>query len=100
MKFKTKEAFAEQVWKFANENIEYIYYLKDRWKDERKYEDFQDYIIAIQNILKKYNILPLSISKTFTMEFLYNRTYKVVLKFASNGKYSMTKYNLGKKKAK
>ena len=57
--------------------INVIYNLKYRWRDEREYEDFEEYRKAIKNLFKDTAFLFVSLTKTFALRLKDNETGKV-----------------------
>lgn len=98
MKFNTPKEFYDQVGKFVEENADTLFSLKDRWQDEKEYEDFEDYKKVIENRLSKYDLKLFSIKKSFTMKFLYEKTHIVEVKVPLSGnlKISLTPLNNAK----
>ena len=50
-----QEMTKQQVHKFLDSEHEDIYYLKDRWNDEKDYEDFKDYEQIVKEIFVDHN---------------------------------------------
>lgn len=50
-----QEITKKQVHSFLDSQYEDIYYLKDRWSDEKDYEDFKDYEQIVKEIFADHN---------------------------------------------
>lgn len=59
-----------------------VYMLKDRWSDERQYEDFADYRANLIKFLAAIGIVVKSITKTFRITLVSG----VVLTFLASGR--------------
>ena len=51
--------------KCLEDNSKNLYYLKQRWLDEREYEDFDEYIKIFKDTFKKYGFDNLNLTKSF-----------------------------------
>lgn len=61
----------EQQTIIKNENlISQICYLKNRWKDEREFEDFSDYVTAMKDTLKTEGYELVKLTKTFAITLI------------------------------
>jgi len=47
------------------DNAELLWYLKDRWQDEREYEDFADYIQKVKEFVEKKDFIFIKMTKGF-----------------------------------
>lgn len=61
-----------------------VYRLKDRWADEREYEDFADYETIVKERFEKSGIKVTKVTKTFAI----TTSGGVTFKFYSTGKVS------------
>ena len=80
----------KQLDKCLDDNSRNLYYLKQRWTDEREYEDFEEYIKIFKDTFKKYGFDNLNLSKSFkiTLKHLGWKT-----QFGLNYKGINFKYN-------
>lgn len=51
-----KNVFNDSVKDFLYKHQDYLCYLKDRWTEEKEYEQFSEYEKAIKERLKDYNV--------------------------------------------
>jgi len=51
--------------KCLKENSQNLYYLKQRWSDEREYEDFDEYVKIFKDTFKKYGFENIKLTKSF-----------------------------------
>ncbi len=89
-KAKTADEFYNKVCTFLNENITFLFNLKWRWEDEKEYEDFTDYKVAIVKKLQEYGLRPFRITKSFTIKFLYEDKHIIELKLLKSGEAKIT----------
>jgi hypothetical protein len=64
------------------ERQEQIFYLKHRWMDEKEYEDFLEYKVALQNIFEEAGYKIKSINESFTIKIMKDAhliTIKILL---------------------
>ena len=47
------------------DNAELLWYLKDRWQDEREYEDFADYIQKVKEFVEEKGFTFVKMTKGF-----------------------------------
>lgn len=67
---------------------ETVYYLKDRWRDEKEYEDFNDYVLAVKRCFATYMIEVDSVDKHFTV-----KCKGATIRFPMNGAVTLETYN-------
>ena len=63
-----------------------IYSLRDRWSDEREYEDFADYAARVRGFFEQYGMTVVSVSKAFKVTFATG----CVATFAASGKVAVS----------
>ena len=51
--------------KCLKEHSENLYYLKQRWNDEREYEDFDEYVKIFRDTFKDYGFKNVKLTKSF-----------------------------------
>lgn len=56
-----------QADKFLNREVNRLGYFRDRWEDEKDYEDFEDYRAAIINLFKENGFSDIKVNKRFTI---------------------------------
>jgi len=57
---------------FMDANAETLGYLRDRWQDEKEYEDFSEYIVPFQKPAADAGITLMGMSKSpFALKFTY-----------------------------
>ena len=80
----------KQIDKCLDDNSKNLYYLKQRWTDDREYEDFDEYIKIFKDTFKKYGFDNLNLTKSFiiTLKHLGWKT-----QFGLNYKGITFKYN-------
>lgn len=64
---------------------EQLFYLRDRWQDEKEYEDFDEYVVAFAKLFDNIECMkPVSFNKYFRAELTYVPTgAKVELKIGA-----------------
>ena len=63
---KEIETEAKEI--IGNKNIiDALFNLKGRWQDESEYEDFNDYIVVIKDIVNKQGYTFIKLTKTFVL---------------------------------
>ena len=85
-KAKAKADFAAFNKALSDDVLKQVYYLKDRWNDEREYEDWATYRAAFAKLFPEAKLLKLS--KSFTAELRIN-SVRVRVQFAANGRVSI-----------
>lgn len=61
-----------------------IFYLKDRWSDEKEYEDFNEYKKVLKSYFKDTGFTVKKVSKAFTVTFQRNNV-ETTVKFSASG---------------
>lgn len=80
----TLEQFINQVKTFGTEKSDSLMNLKYRWREESKYEDFNDYKALLVRMAQKYNITPTKITKAFSIHFEYKNVGEAIIKVKSD----------------
>tara|TARA_R110002051_G_scaffold275935_1_gene336900 strand:+ start:50 stop:310 length:261 start_codon:yes stop_codon:yes gene_type:complete len=79
MKQSTKNKM-EMLFKEA----EFLWYLRERWEDEKDYEDFADYIEKTRNFVEKFGFTFIKMTETFKIHMQHLGT-NVHLSISSKG---------------
>jgi len=58
----------KQINSLFDDKSDTLYYLKDRWEDEKEYEDFEDYIDVIKKIFADYHFKDIRVNKRFNIK--------------------------------
>ena len=61
-----------------------LFYLYDRWQEEKEYEDFVDYIENAKKFIEKNGLVFIKLTKGFKLIVKHNDTL-VVMNITSNG---------------
>lgn len=86
MQFRTPIDFYYAVMNFVDKYYDELYYFRDRWEDERGYEEFDDYKKAITDLAKEFSLRPFEITEEIKIIFLYQKKYSVIVKIPKEGK--------------
>ena len=73
----TKESAANALWHSIESDpkrLDYVYYLKSRWQDEKEYEDFADYVEQFKKRFAIDGFEVTSLSKSFKAVFVHKAT--------------------------
>ncbi len=66
---QAREAAANILMGEVTKNAQQLFYLKDRWRDEREYEDWQDYVDAAAKLFDNTMFELDGMDKRFEMDF-------------------------------
>lgn len=75
--------------RLLDEHHQKLFYLQDRWKDEKEYEDFAEYQEVVSKIFKEYGFTDIKLLKSFVIKCKENG-HPITVKLFKSGKIEIT----------